>query len=424
MSFILLLTHINPDVLCITETFATSSYVDLFFHLPGYFLLRQDRIVRGGGGIIIYIRNGLSYQLDSTVAHTSGLWEAIVCTVFSPFSSPLRILCFYRSPGPMTPPALNDFIEYFQNFCALKNDLNAIILGDFNLPKINWEINLCNSPVGSPANLFLSAVVSNNLFQMVDFPTRYLPGQIPSLLDLPSLLVLIHDELFVQSLTSLPGIGKSDHVMLSITVHFSYELKFNQNIKLNFHKADFQLFNSMIEAIDWHNELSGLNCDEALEILNCFLLTLCHNLIPKTKFSLPRSSKAPWMTRDIKKLVNKKKRLWDVYKSNPTEASLQNFKSTRNSLTNKIRKRKSEFESNLVSDCRSCPKKLFAYINAKKKTQPLASLKVNNKIINDDSGIAEALREYFHSTFDTTSVSPKTNQQYFDDDFVPFFFQK
>jgi len=72
----------NPDVLCITETFATSNYNDLFFHLPGYFLLRQDRIVRGGGGIILYIRNGLSYQLDSSVAHSSGLWEAIVCTIF------------------------------------------------------------------------------------------------------------------------------------------------------------------------------------------------------------------------------------------------------------------------------------------------------------------------------------------------------
>ena len=63
----------NPDVLCITETFATFSYDNLFFHLPGYYLLRQDRTTRGGGGVFIYIRNGLSHQLDFSIAHSSGL---------------------------------------------------------------------------------------------------------------------------------------------------------------------------------------------------------------------------------------------------------------------------------------------------------------------------------------------------------------
>ena len=407
----------NPDVLCITETFATTTYSDLFFHLPGYFLLRQDRIVRGGGGVIIYIRNGLSYKLDYSVAHGSGLWEAIACTVFSPYSTPMRIVCFYRSPGVMTSDALSDFIEYFQNFGEISINFNTIILGDFNFPKINWEVNLCNSPVGSPAQLFLSSVVNNNLSQMVNFPTRYRAGQVPSILD----LLLVHDELLVQSLESLPGIGKSDHVMLFITLHYSHELKFNPNTKFNFKNADYQLFNSIINAIDWDNELKGLNCDEALEILNCFLLTLCYNLIPQTKFSPSASLKSPWMTRELKKLVNKKKRLWDIYKSYPTDNNLQKFKFCRNSLTSAIRKRKSEYESNLVSGCRSCPKKLFAYINAKKKTQPLACLNVNNKLINDDRDIAEALREYFHSTFITSTKTSSIGNTMSNDNFVPFF---
>ena len=101
---------------------------------------------------------------------------------------------------------------------------------------------------------------------MVDFPTRYRTGQTPSILD----LLLVHDELMIQSLESLPGIGKSDHVMLLITLHYSYELKFNSNTKFNFKNADFQLLDSIIDSIDWENELNGLNCDDALEILNCY----------------------------------------------------------------------------------------------------------------------------------------------------------
>ena len=171
----------NPDVLCITETFASSSYNDLFFCLPGYCLLRQDRIVRGGGGVIIYIRNGLPYQVESSVAHNSGLWEAIACIISSPSSNPLKVVCFYRSPGTMTSSSQEDFIEYFQNSSVFSVEFNTIILGDFNFPKINWEVNLCNNPVGSPSQLFLSAVVNNNLFQMVNFPTRYRAGQTPSI---------------------------------------------------------------------------------------------------------------------------------------------------------------------------------------------------------------------------------------------------
>ena len=405
-------------MICITETFGSFLNNDLFFHLPGYFLLRQDRLTRGGGGIIIYVRNGLSYQLESSIAHTSGLWEAMICTIFSPSSTPLKIVCVYRSPGNMIQSSLEEFIDYFRNNSTLNMDFNTIIVGDFNFPQINWDLNLCNAPADSPAQLFLSTVVNSHLFQIVNSPTRFRAGQTPNILD----LVLVHDELSIQSLESLPGIGKSDHVMLLITVQFFNELKFNPNTKFNFNKADFDLINSIINSINWQNEFHGLNCDDALEVLNCFLLTLCHSFIPQTKISPPKFNKAPWMSRDIKTLINRKKHSWDIYKLNPTESNLRNFKQNRNSLTAIIRKRKSEYESNLVSSCRSCPKKLFAYINAKKKTQPLACLKVGTKIINEDIHLAEALRDYFDSAFsDSPSYFPGFTHSCHDDDFVPFF---
>jgi hypothetical protein len=101
----------------------------------------------------------------------------------------------------------------------------------------------------------------NHLSQLVTFPTRFRPGQTPSLLD----LILLHDELIVQSLGSLPGIGKSDHIILSLVLHFPTQRKLNPNIKFNFHKADFLLINSIIDSIDWDSEFHTLNCDEALK---------------------------------------------------------------------------------------------------------------------------------------------------------------
>ena len=142
----------------------------------------------------------------------------------------------------------------------------------------------------------------NHLSQIVNFLTSFRAGQTPSLLD----LVLLHDDLLVQSLDSQPSIGKSDHVILSLILNIPTQLKFNSNTRFNFHKADFTLINSILDTINWKDEFHNLSCEEALEVLHCFLMTICHNLIPKSVPSNTAVSRTPWMSRSIKKLINKK----------------------------------------------------------------------------------------------------------------------
>src|SRR5207253_3644352 len=114
--------------------------------------------------------------------------------------------------------------------------------------------------------------------------------------------------------------------------------------RFNYNKADFVHINSMIESIDWPSEFNNLSCEEALEVLQCFLLTICHNHIPLSKPAKPCSSRPQWMSREIKKLVNKKKRMLDRYAANPTDTNLQSYKQIRNSLTTTIRQKKFNFE--------------------------------------------------------------------------------
>ena len=258
------------------------------FHLPGYNIFRQDREVSGGGGVILYVRETLACQIVSSIAHNSGLWEAMTCTILSQNSIPLRLICVYRKPGNMIPSSLSDFLQYFKLSSSFNDDYHTLVVGDFNFPKINWSLNLCDEPADSPAQRFLSVMLDNHLSQLVSFPTRFRQGQNPSLLD----LVLVHDELIIQSLESLPGIGKSDHVILSMTLSVPTIRKINSNPKYNFHQTDFELINSIIESIDWYYEFENLSCDDATEILQCFLLTICQNVVPvfKTSTSKPKKS--------------------------------------------------------------------------------------------------------------------------------------
>ena len=53
------------DVLAINETKIDSSVNDNEIYLPGFEVVRKDRSVNGrsGGGVCIYLRNNINYQI-------------------------------------------------------------------------------------------------------------------------------------------------------------------------------------------------------------------------------------------------------------------------------------------------------------------------------------------------------------------------
>ena len=78
-------------------------------------------------------------------------------------------------------------------------------------------------------------------------------------------------------------------------------LKYNSSARFDFRNADFVLINSIIESVDWQNEFHNLSADDATEVLNCFLHTICHNLVPQQRPPKPTPFRTPWKTRDSKK---------------------------------------------------------------------------------------------------------------------------
>jgi len=121
-------------------------------------------------------------------------------------------------------------------------------------------------------------------------------------------------------------------------------------------------------------------------------------------------------------LLIKKKRLWDRYRKHPTANNLQYFKEVRNNLTSTIRQKKSEYEHNLIQNCHLSAKPLFAYINSKKKTQPLTCLKTDKGTISDDNIIADEMSNFFQSVFTPPLSNMSNSQQPFNEiNFTPFF---
>ena len=123
----------KPDVLALTETWTNVDIPNEFLHIDGYEIIeREDRVdtSRGrGGGVLVYIRRGLSAWKESV----DGEFCQCVCVKLKGRDNDLSIFVIYRSP--------NSTRENDEQLCALINWMRGqfVVVGDLNFPGIRWE---------------------------------------------------------------------------------------------------------------------------------------------------------------------------------------------------------------------------------------------------------------------------------------------
>ena len=125
-------------------------------------------------------------------------------------------------------------LKYF-----ISNQNNSIIIGDFNLPKIDYNQHLAYNP---PAQMLLDFMDDNILTQSVDNPTYD-----TNLLD----LILVSDPNLVNKIEVKSALGNSDHS----TIHFKAAISISKpipNNKLvpNYRKANFDSIRSHVSKIE------------------------------------------------------------------------------------------------------------------------------------------------------------------------------
>ena len=120
---------------------------------------------------------------------------------------------------------------------------NTLMIGDFNLPGINWK-NL-TSDTGKGAQ-FLDACTERGLNQLVHFPTHN-KGNI---LD----LVLSDTPDSVHSVASHGRLGRSDHDMIVVRINVGKRQKKLPELTKNWRKADWEKMKYEMGQRDWQGE--------------------------------------------------------------------------------------------------------------------------------------------------------------------------
>lgn len=149
----------TPGIIAITETWLNDKYFDNEILPHDYFIYRKDRNSRGGGVLLAVHR-----CVPSRLIESPPNLEVIAVSLININ----LIVCVVYVPPNVSLPTFNVILFFLAKIISMGP---VIILGDFNLPDIDWLTLSCSSPLSS---VFCDFVFDNNLTQHILEPTHYL----------------------------------------------------------------------------------------------------------------------------------------------------------------------------------------------------------------------------------------------------------
>ena len=215
----------------------------------------------------------------------------------------------------------NSLLLYGEISRLIENVKYFTLLGDFNIPDINWTALTADSVI---AREFLTFCLKLGATQCVDFPTRQ-----DNVID----LVLSSDRNFFQSIEPNVPFCTSDHNSIICKLRPMNETHRVEIKKPCFYKADFALINAFLATVDWN--VVYRDCIETEDYWRAFksiLDTVIYNFVPFV--SISKFNSKPWFHGKLHRLRLIKQRRWRRYFNNSNivtyaayKAAAQNFRS-------------------------------------------------------------------------------------------------
>jgi hypothetical protein len=252
--------------------------------------------------------------------NAEGIESVVICitNTFDSSANPLILSCVYRSPSSSYQLLLNWFSNIKTHI--LYPYSKHLIIGDFNMPNIDWSIPCCTK-TDIVHDLFLEQILSAGLTQCVHEPTR-----IHNTLDL--IFTTVPDR--ICNVRTCAPFSNSDHTSVTFSLD-TYGAPTDSSLTaenatyLDFTNADFRNISLAIRTTDWHTLFNEANNIQACwDIFTTKLYSLVKQYVPTRKCKQSKQNeKYPWT---IRRLAALKHTAWSRYKRHHRSNDLQNYK--------------------------------------------------------------------------------------------------
>ena len=180
------------------------------FSVRGYLpLIRKDYITHMHG-FAVYVKERLPIVRDLSLSNSA---DSYLCFRLALFHSVFYFFFLYRSPSSSICTIFDSISSDIDEVLSINPSANVLVFGDFNVHHKDWLT--YSGGTDRPGELCYNFSISNDLTQMVNFPTRIpdCDSHSPALLDF-----FLSSDASICSTMAFPPLGNSNHVVVSVSI--------------------------------------------------------------------------------------------------------------------------------------------------------------------------------------------------------------
>ena len=398
----------KPDIFVLNETWLKKSVSDSeILPLEQYKVFRLDRsekthppdpnfpkkFRRNGGGVLISIRR----DIDVVSTKIDIKCDAEILGITLTFSDGRKAaFCTCYRVGTLGALNHSSVDSYLQKIRLRRGISNIFVVGDLNMPKIQWDQFHSRDNV---EQLFLNTFSNLALDQLIDVPT-HIKGNI---LDL-----LLTNNPGVVSDVKVDGgsqLCKSDHYSISFNIKSRVKKKRLAKREIyNYKRADWESINNELSLVNWDSLLLS---NDDIELAwsrfknKLFLITDRH--IPKIK--VDNSSQPPWFDSETHNLCRDKERLRFRYKQSKAMEHYVQYSDCRQKFKRLVQQKMRDNFNNVEDDSSLITKKFWSYVKSSSNGHRIPEIiHLDDVYRTDPAEQAELFNNYFYRQFSEQST--------------------
>lgn len=287
---------------------------------------------------------------------------------------------------------------------AGENDI-CILMGDFNLPNVNWMEDDEGSRFLLPLNVKsdIESLVVDSMFALDMLQVNGVANENGRHLDL--IFSTDYERSEVRK-SAIPLVRNEIH-------HFALELCVSvcaekgpdkrherNNFVFDFNRTNYNGLLAYLTEVDWTTLLSGVDIEESIRRLYGRIEAGLRRFTPVSR-SRSRSSHPPWIKGPLINLINRQKKAYDDYvRSNRSPAEYEIYSEIRREVKLASVKAHGDYVCRMESSLRVNPKQFFNYVNDKRKTGGLPPrLRLGGKEVDSVEDMTNLFAEFFSSVY-------------------------
>jgi len=380
-----------PDIISVCESWLIEAIKDNDILLTTEFTIhRKDRKHKEGGGVFVAVKNHITSTHRKDLEPTDELHnEIIIVEVIDGNGEKTGIISVYR------PPNETNFLFVSNLRTCLLNAWragmhNLLVLGDFNLTDVNWEVAYPTNDAGisyACCELFQEF----GLEQLNQFASRL---QTNNILD----IILTNNEDWVTNIDAYRQILDTDHAILQ----FNYQMFVPPAVPVtrkiyNFKLADFVKLSDTLRQSNLV-PLDSLDVDVVADHWTKSVINILDKSIPV--LSIKSKTGKPWIDSQVRHQSNISETARRKFKKDNRPANWIRYREANKTLKYMIRHKYNEYVVRCASFVDSNPKKFwnFAKRNNKGGTYP-SKMSWNQSVAETAEAKANLFNSYFSSVF-------------------------